>query len=102
MFELVTVVQSTEEEQLAELKASVDRLEATQTRIESTVSSFTASVQQANADAEARAADQTLPQLIERSRLQLAADEAKTQRLLTTIIGNQNAVRPAPLSATSV
>lgn len=86
-------VQSTEEQQLADLKVSVDRLEATQTRLEGTVSSFTASVQQANTDAAARAADRTLPQLIERSRLQLAADEAKTQRLLSTIIGNQNLVR---------
>eukprot|EP00892_Ulva_mutabilis_P001573 jgi/Ulvmu1/11416/UM075_0078.1 len=82
--------QSIEEEQLGELKVSVERLEATQAQLQETVAGFTASVQQVNADAQERAADHTLPALIERNRLQLAADEARTQQLLATIIGNQN------------
>lgn len=86
-------MQSAEEEQLTELKVSVDRLEATQSQLESTVAGFATSVEQVKLDAEARANDQTIPQLIERNRLQLAADEAKTQQLLTTIIGNQNQVQ---------
>jgi hypothetical protein len=87
------VVQTqTEEEQLEALKTSVEALTATQARLEAAVTSFSTSVQSANADAEKRAADTTIPALITRGRLQMEADEAATQALLTEIIGNQNKV----------
>lgn len=82
----------TEVEQLAALKTSVESLTTTQTRLEAAVSSFSTSVSAASAEAEARDTA-GIPGLIQQGRLQMEADEARTQTLLTEIVGNQNKVR---------
>lgn len=70
-------------------------LSASQASLSQAVGGLTSSVDQANEDAQDRAADPTLRTLIESGQTQMRADQKTTEELLEDIIGKQKQVRRA-------
>lgn len=84
--------QASQTQDLEQLKVSVDVLAASQATLSKSVQDLTGSIEKANTDADSRAADPTLKNLISAGQAQLQVGQATTESLLQEIIGKQNQV----------